>query len=97
MVTQGLLEDISVEVMKMLEESRPTPRAETRKVAFKDVPVIISPQLKVDESDILQDIKDQHANVTFGQLLHDNVNYQKLIRMFGQREGNDGLNFRPQR
>ena len=34
----------------------------------------------MDEYNILQDIKDQKANVTIGQLLHDNVNYQKLIR-----------------
>lgn len=27
----------------------------------------------------MQDIKDQRANVTIGQLLHDNVNYQKVI------------------
>ena len=59
----------------MLKESGRILRAETRKVTFKDVPVIISPQIKVDEYNILQDIKDQHANVTFGQLLHDNVNY----------------------
>ena len=78
MVAPRLPEDISVEVRKMLEDSGLTPRVEIWKVAFKDVPVIISPQLK-DEYDILQDIKDQHANVTFGQLLHDNINYQKLI------------------
>jgi hypothetical protein len=29
---------------------------------------------------IIRDIKDQKANVTIGQLLHDNTNYQKLIR-----------------
>ena len=34
----------------------------------------------MDEYDIVQDIKDQQANVTIGQLLHDNTNYQKLIR-----------------
>ena len=80
MDTPRLPEDISVEVRKMLEKSGLIPRAEIRKVAFKDIPVVISPQLRVDEYDILQDIKDQHANVTFGQLLYDNVNYQKLIR-----------------
>ena len=33
----------------------------------------------MDDYDIIQDIKDQKANVTIGQLLHDNANYQKLI------------------
>ena len=34
----------------------------------------------MDEYDILADVKAQKANVTIGQLLHDNVNYQKVIR-----------------
>jgi hypothetical protein len=42
--------------------------------------MIILVSLKVDEKDIIADIKAQKANVTFGQLLHDNVNYQMVIR-----------------
>jgi hypothetical protein len=51
-------------------------------VRFDDVPVIIksNPDIRIDEYDIIRDIKDQKANVTIGQLLHDNTNYQKLIR-----------------
>ena len=51
----------------------------SKKVRFDDIPVIIVPEAKPDEYDIIQDIKDQKANVTVGQLLHDNTNYQKLI------------------
>ena len=51
-----------------------------RTVTFDDTPVVINPGLKVDEYDIVQDINQQLAKVTFGQLLHDNTNYQKLIR-----------------
>ena len=36
--------------------------------------------LRVDEYDILQDIKNLKANVTIGQLLHDNANYHKKVR-----------------
>ena len=34
----------------------------------------------MDEYDIIQEIKEQKANATIGQLLHDNPNYQKLVR-----------------
>ena len=51
-----------------------------QKVRFDDVPIIIKPERKPDDYDIIQDIKDQEANVTIGQLLHDNTNYQKRIR-----------------
>ena len=34
----------------------------------------------MDQYDILQDIKNQKANVIIGQLLHDNLNYQKQVR-----------------
>ena len=34
----------------------------------------------MDDYDIIQDIKDQKANITIGQLLYDNANYQKLIQ-----------------
>ena len=53
---------------------------EPKKVRFDDIPVIIEPEAKPDDYDIIQDIKDQKANVTIGWLLHDNANYQKLIR-----------------
>ena len=54
--------------------------AEPKKVRFDDILVIIVPEAKPDDYDIIQDIKDRKANVTIGQLLHDNTNYQKLIR-----------------
>ena len=50
------------------------------RVRFDDTLVFIEPERKVDEYDIIQDIKDQKANVTIGRLLYDNANYQKLIR-----------------
>ena len=53
---------------------------EPERVRFDDIPVIIEPEVKPDDYNIIQDIKDQKANVTIGQLLHDNANYQKLIR-----------------
>ena len=53
---------------------------EPKKVRFDDISVIIEPEAKPNDYDIIQDIKDQKANVTIGQLLHDNANYQKLIR-----------------
>ena len=49
-------------------------------VRFDDTLVFIEPARKVDEYDIIRDIKDQKANVTIGQMLLDNANYQKLIR-----------------
>ena len=63
-------------------ELRPDVRKEDRRVQFKDTPEIIQPVIraKVDEYDILRDIQGQPANVTIGQLLHDNVNYQKQVK-----------------
>ena len=49
-------------------------------MTFNDTPVVIPASLHVDEYDIIEDIKSQKANVTIGQLLHDNINYQKVIR-----------------
>ena len=72
--------DISIEVKDDLERTNLGIVAEPKKVRFDDVPVIIEPEAKLDDYDIIQDIKDQKANVTIGQLLHDNANYQKLIR-----------------
>ena len=72
--------DISGNVQEMLA---PGPKPALKKqVRFDDTPVMIFPPLiqKVDQYDILQDIKNQKANVTIGQLLHDNVNYQKQVR-----------------
>ena len=51
-----------------------------RKVRFHDVLVIIELEAKPDDYDIIEDIKDQKANVTIDQLLHDNAKYQKLFR-----------------
>jgi len=72
--------DVSQEVRRSLGNNVVNPEPIQRKVTFDDIPVVINPDLKVDEYDIIQDIKDQKANVTIGQLLHDNTNYQKLIR-----------------
>jgi Fe-S-cluster formation regulator IscX/YfhJ len=72
--------DISSEVGRAITDSNP--KIVPKTVRFDDVPVIIksNPDFRIDEYDIIRDIKDQKANVTIGQLLHDNTNYQKLIR-----------------
>jgi hypothetical protein len=70
-------EDISGEIRRELTESEPPPVRTT--ITFDDVPVIIPASFKVDEYNIIADIKAQKANITFGQLFHDNVNYQKVI------------------
>ena len=75
-----ILKDVSREIRKDLEESGQTYNPPSRKVRFDENPVIIQPDLKPDEYDIMQDIKEQKANATIGQLLHDNPNYQKLVR-----------------
>ena len=76
--TNRIPKDISEEVRQDLTRSSlPTQHPRVR---FDDTPVFIEPERKADEYDIIQDIKDQKANVTIGQLLHDNANYQKLIR-----------------
>ena len=75
--TSRILEDISEEVRQELSRSGlQTPHSRIR---FNNTPIFIESKGKVDEYDIVQDIKDQKANVTFGQLLHDNSNYLKLI------------------
>ena len=56
------------------------PNPPGRTVRFDENLVIFQPDLKPDEYDIIQDIKEQKANATIGQLLHDNPNYQKLVR-----------------
>ena len=71
-------EDVSAEVRRELGDSGSPPIRTT--VTFDDVPVIIPATLRVDEYDIVEDIKSQKANVTIEQLLHDNLNYQKVIR-----------------
>ena len=76
--TSRILEDINEEVKQELSRSNlqiPYPR-----VRFDDILVFIESERKVNEYDIIRDIKDQKANVTIGQLLYDNTNYQKLIR-----------------
>jgi hypothetical protein len=72
--------DISSEVGRAIADANP--RIVPKTVRFDDVPVIIkfNPDIRIDEYDIIRDIQDQKANVTIGQLLHDNTNYQKLIR-----------------
>jgi hypothetical protein len=72
--------DISSEVGRAITDSNP--RIVPKMVRFDDVPVIIKSNLdiRIDEYDIIRDIKDQKASIMIGQLLHDNTNYQKLIR-----------------
>ena len=87
---RGVTEDISEQVREDLARVSPeVVRKDTlatdlpvspRRVRFNDKPVFIEPEKTVNQYDILQDIKDQRANVTIGQLLDDNANYQKLIR-----------------
>lgn len=75
----GLTPDISSEVRRELEEEVDLPG---RKVSFEETPTLFRPdaRVRVDEYDILQDIKEQKANVTIGQLLHDNLNYQRQLK-----------------
>jgi hypothetical protein len=72
--------DISSEVGRAITDSNP--RIVPKTVTLDDIPVIVktNPDIRIDEYDIIRDIKDQKANVTIGQLLHDNTNYQKLIQ-----------------
>ena len=72
--------DISREVRKELEESRQTPDLLILKVRFDETSVIIQSDIKPDEYEIIRDIKEQKANATIRQLLHNNPNYQKLVR-----------------
>ena len=74
--------DVSVEVRRELEENKNVEVEPTRRVRFLGETTNIGENkpILVDEYDILQDIKDQKANVTIGQLLHDNANYQKQVR-----------------
>lgn len=62
-----------------LELSRSGLQSPHTRVRFNDTPVFIEPERKVDEYDILPDIKDQKANETIGQLIYDYVNYRKLV------------------
>ena len=74
------LPDISQEVRAQISIDRVEPPA--RKVTFTGSPVTIHSNqgIRVDEYDILQDLRAQKANVTIGQLLHDNPNYQKQLK-----------------
>ena len=75
--TSRISKDISDKIKQEL--SRSSLQTPHLKVRFDDTPIFIELEQKVDENDIIEDIKDQKANVTIGQLLHDNANYQKLI------------------
>ena len=72
--------DVTREVRKDLAEPEQALNPPSRKVRFDENPVVIQPDLKPDEYDIIQDIKEQKANATIEQLLHDNPNYQKLVK-----------------
>ena len=78
-VRNWISEDISVEVREELKKTSLNLDTPPRRLRFDDVLVIIESEVKPDGYDIIQDIKDQKANVTVGQFLHDNANYQKLI------------------
>jgi hypothetical protein len=58
--------DISSEVGRAIADSNP--KIVPKTVRFDDVPVIIksSPDIWIDEYDIIWDIQDQKANVTIG-------------------------------
>ena len=77
--TSGVIPDISPEVARavLLDQEPPD-----RRVRFDDQPRFIQsdPSIRVDEYDILQDIRQQKANVSIGQLLHDNANYQRQLK-----------------
>jgi len=90
-MSKRIPEDVSIEVRSKLGDvpslqkegsfltSNPLPSS--RKVRFNDEPIFIEPKKKEEhEYNILQNIKEQKANVTIGQLLHDNFHYQKLIQ-----------------
>lgn len=68
--------DIGPEIISELHQGQ------ERKVRFSETLEFIRPEIraKVDEYDILRDIQAQLANVTIGQLLHDNPNYQKQVK-----------------
>jgi hypothetical protein len=70
--------DISSDVRSEIASSHVEPPR--KQVSFSEVPVIINPDIGSHEYNIIQDIRNQKANVTIGQLLHDNTTYQKLIR-----------------
>ena len=78
-VENNKIPDDQCRIPEGMAKSDSPPRKEVR---FKENPMVILPSrdVRVDEYDILQDIKDQKANVTIGQLLHDNVNYQKQLK-----------------
>ena len=71
--------DISSEVIQELHRS---PESAEKRVRFDKSRTFTQPEvrLRVDEYDILQDIRERKANVTIGQLLHDNTNYQKQLK-----------------
>jgi hypothetical protein len=49
--------------------------------------VVTVPSQGPDQYHICHDLMGRKANVTFGQLLHDNVNYQRqVVAEFGQKQ-----------
>jgi hypothetical protein len=59
----------------------------TKTVRFEDNPVMIPlPSKGPDQYHICRDLMDRKADVTFGQLLHDNVNYKRqVVAEFGRK------------
>jgi hypothetical protein len=83
----GMPKDIQREVREILLQEQPAP-VRTKMIRFEDTPVIIPLSAKrPDQYNICQDLMDQKADVTFGQLLHDNVNYQQQVEAKFGRKG----------
>jgi hypothetical protein len=82
----GMPEDIQGEVCELLLQEQPAP-VHTKTVRFEDTLVIIPlPAKGPDQYNICQYLRDGKADVTFGQLLHDNVNYQQQVEVeFGRK------------
>ena len=82
----GMPKDIQGEVQEQLLQEQPAP-TRTKTVRFEDTPVIIPlPAKGPDQYNICKDLMDRKAEVTFGQLLHDNVNYQRqVVAEFGRK------------
>jgi len=65
--------DINAEIRT--EMSRLGPAPNLKRVSFNNTPMIINPDVNTHEYDIIQDIKDQKANVTIG---HSDSSYMTM-------------------
>ena len=71
-----LVPDISAEVRVEVNRNQESPECRVR-IDETSIFIQPKPRMMVDEYDILQDIREQKANVTIGQVLHHNGNYRK--------------------